>query len=217
MAIALGLGPGRERIVRGNERRTVLSAKVRKPAEPDGDPAHPLSLEALEAGRRALAPDPGDRGRLTLIVRRREDGSREILSRSRLTIADGVPGDAWSLRPPSDPRAQLAVMQTSVARLIANGQPLTTFGDNLFVELDLSAGNLPIGTRLAVGPAVVEVTSKPHNGCSKFHARFGNDALRFVQAPITRHQNRRGIYWRVIEEGEVAAGDLVQVRSRPRA
>jgi MOSC domain-containing protein YiiM len=106
------------------------------------------------------------------------------------------------------------VMQTGIARLIANGQPLTTFGDNLFVDLDLSAANLPTGTRLAVGEAIVEVTPKPHNGCSKFDVRFGNDALRFVQAPATRSENRRGIYWKVVTPGEVAIGDPVRVLHR---
>jgi MOSC domain-containing protein YiiM len=95
------------------------------------------------------------------------------------------------------------------------GQPLTTFGDNLFVTLDLSAANLPTGTRIAVGQALVEVTPKPHNGCSKFDARFGNDALRFVQARETRAENRRGIYWRVVVPGEVAVGDAVRVLERP--
>lgn len=108
-------------------------------------------------------------------------------------------------------------MQTSIARLIANGQAMTTFGDNLFVELDLSAANLPTGTRLAVGESIVEVTPKPHNGCSKFEARFGRDALRFVQAPATRPENRRGIYWKVVTEGEVAVGDAVRVLHRPQA
>ncbi len=108
-------------------------------------------------------------------------------------------------------------MWTGIARLIANGQPLTTFGDNLFVELDLSAANLPTGTRLAVGRAIVEVTPKPHNGCSKFDARFGNDALCFVQAPATRADNRRGIYWKVVTEGEVSVGDSIRVLSRAPA
>ncbi|MEZ4330323.1 MAG: MOSC domain-containing protein [Myxococcota bacterium] len=187
----------------------------RKPAEPEGEPARHLSSEALEAGRRALAADAFDLGRVTAIVRRLEDGRREVLGRSPLTASEGVPGDDWSRRPPRDPEAQLAVMRTAVARLIANGQPLTTFGDNLFVELDLSAGNLPTGTRLAVGRAIVVVTAKPHDGCAKFHARFGADALRFVQAKPTRHENRRGIYWKVVEDGDVAHGDLVRVLARP--
>jgi MOSC domain-containing protein YiiM len=106
-------------------------------------------------------------------------------------------------------------MQRDVAELIANGQPLTLFGDNLFVDLDLSAENLPEGTRLRVGEAEVVMTAEPHNGCKKFDGRFGRDALRFVQAKPTRYSNLRGVYWRVIAAGEAAVGDAVRVLSRP--
>jgi MOSC domain-containing protein YiiM len=117
-------------------------------------------------------------------------------------------------RPRRDAEAQLAVMQRDVAELIANGQPLSVFGDNLFVELDLSTANLPPGSRLRVGAALVVVTPKPHNGCVKFRVRFGQEALRFVHATPTRGQNLRGIYWRVVESGAVAVGDQIDVVSR---
>jgi len=104
-------------------------------------------------------------------------------------------------------------MRRDVAELIANGQPLSVFGDNLFVELDLSNANLPPGSRLRVGAALVVVTAKPHNGCLKFQGRFGQEALRFVQAIPTRGQNLRGVYWRVVESGEVAVGDPIDVVS----
>ena len=181
---------------------------------PPGDPAHHLPLTTLESGLRARGEPPKESGRLFLIVRRRADGARETPERVRLAPEEGVPGDGWSRRPPRDPEAQLAVMRRDVAELIANGQPLTLFGDNLFVELDLSASNLPVGTRLRVGEALVEVTPKPHNGCRKFEARFGQDALRFVQAKPTRHENRRGIYWKVVEPGEARVGAKIQVVSR---
>lgn len=192
-----------------------MTEKSWKPNEPRGDASRHLSLAALEAGLSRLAPDESEIGLVSLIVRRGEDGAREELPRSLLCADQGVPGDDWIRRPPRDPDAQLAVMQTALAALIANGQPLTTFGDNLFVTLDLSAANLPTGTRIAVGQALVEVTPKPHNGCSKFDARFGNDALRFVQARETHAENRRGIYWRVVVPGEVAVGDAVRVLERP--
>lgn len=192
-----------------------MRVKTYKPNEPKGDPARHLSRSALDAGHAALARCDRERGRVSLIVRRLDDGTREALGLVRLSVDDGVPGDDWARRPPRDPEAQLAVMRTPVAQLIANGQPLTTFGDNLFVELDLGAENLPTGTRLAVGRAEVVVTAKPHDGCIKFDARFGNDALRFVQDPATRHENRRGIYWRVVVEGDVAQGDVVRVLQRP--
>jgi MOSC domain-containing protein YiiM len=169
----------------------------------------------LEAGLRALPAAPADTGRLALIVRRRPDGSRETPERVHLTPEEGLSDDSWNRRVPRVPDMQMTVMRRDVAELIAHGQPLTTFGDNLFVEIDISAASLPIGSRLRVGEAVVEVTPHPHNGCAKFKARFGADALHFVNAQPTRPQNLRGIYWKVIEPGETGVGARIQVLSRP--
>ena len=174
-----------------------------------------LSFSLLEAGLSRLSGLPKDAGRLTLIVRRRPDGSRETPQSVHLTPEEGLGDDSWNRRLPRDLEMQLAVMRRDVAELIAHGQPLTTFGDNLFVDLDISAASLPIGSRLRVGGAVVEVTPMPHNGCSKFKARFGADALRFVNAAPTRPQNLRGIYWKVIAAGEAGVGAAIQVLSRP--
>jgi MOSC domain-containing protein YiiM len=181
---------------------------------PGGESSRHRSLDALSSDLGGLPALDGDSGRLALIVRRRADGVRETPDRVLLTPEEGVPGDGWCRRPPRDPEAQLAVMRRDVALLIANAQPLTVFGDNLFVDLDISAANLPVATRLRVGEALVEVTPKPHNGCAKFKARFGLDALRLVQAPPTRDQNLRGIYWKVVEPGEVGIGDPIRVVSR---
>ena len=191
-------------------------SELRKEAYgPQGDVTRHLPFETLQAGLRDL-PGPGrDAGTLALIVRRRADGERETPERVRLTSDEGVPGDGWNRRPPRQPDAQLAVMRVDVARLIANGQPLTLFGDNLLVDLDISAANLPAGARLQVGDAIVEVTPKPHNGCSKFEGRFGADALRFVGPGPDRPLNLRGMYWRVVQAGEAAVGCLIRVISRP--
>src|SRR5262245_52275531 len=105
---------------------------ARKAAEaygPAGDPARHLTLAELEAGLRALAAAPRDAGRLARIVLRRPDGVREEPERVRLSPEEGVPGDGWVRRPPRDPEAQLAVMRRDVAELLANGQPLSLFGD----------------------------------------------------------------------------------------
>jgi len=167
--------------------------------------------------RRSLAELPAapkDSGRVTLIVRRMDKGQRETPDRLQLTPEAGIPGDAWSRQRRPDPDAQIAVMQADVARLIANGQPLELFGDQLFLDLDLSVENLPPGSRLRVGSATVEVTPMPHNGCGKFRARFGLDAVGLVSDPQLRHRNLRGIYLRVVEPGAAAVGDSVAVISR---
>lgn len=181
---------------------------------PQGDPEHHLSMESLLSGLAMLSEPPRDRGNLRRIVRRRPDGMREEPERVRLTFDEGVPGDGWSRRPPREPIAQLAVIREDIAALISNGQPVSLAGDNLYVDLDICAENLPVGTRLRVGGAIVEMTPKPHNGCHKFRARFGQDALVFVADKATRSQNRRGVYWRVVEEGEVALGDPIEVLAR---
>jgi ribosomal protein S18 acetylase RimI-like enzyme len=126
----------------------------------------------------------------------------------------GLPGDAWGRKPERKAEAQISVMQRDVAELIANGQPLSLFGDNLIVELDLSAANLPPGSLVRVGGARLEVTPLAHNGCKKFRTRFGEDALRFVSNPERRPRNLRGIFMRVLQGGEVGPGDLIEVIAR---
>jgi MOSC domain-containing protein YiiM len=152
---------------------------------------------------------------VALIVRKAGGGVREMPERVRLDPEQGIPGDAWGRRRHPDPVAQLAVMELAVAELIANGQPIALFGDNLYLDLDLSASNLPPGTRLRAGECILEVTPKPHNGCSKFRGRFGPDSVLFASRADLRHRNLRGIYMRVIEAGEVGPGDTVEVLSRP--
>ena len=82
-------------------------------------------------------------------------------------------------------------------------------GDQLYVDLDLSIENLPAGTRLAVGDAVIEVTPEPHTGCAKFSARFGTEALKFVNKSPGRELRLRGVNTRVVTPGTVRAGDAI--------
>jgi len=174
-----------------------------------------LPLAQLEEGLRGLSRAPTEAGRLLLIVRRQPDSSRVTPDRVHFTPEEGLGDDSWNRRLPRVADMQLTVMRRDIAELVANGQPLTTFGDNLFVDIDISAPSLPIGSRLRVGSAIMEVTPHPHNGCAKFKSRFGADALYFVNAAPTRPQNLRGIYWKVIEPGEAAIGAPIQVLSRP--
>jgi MOSC domain-containing protein YiiM len=180
---------------------------------PWGDPARHLPLAQLEERVLALAP-PRDAGVLALIVARTAPGRRETPERVVLTPEEGVPGDAWLRKTPRKPDAQLALMRADVARLLANGQPPSLFGDNLLVDLDLSAENLPAGSRLAIGGALLEVTAEPHDGCRKFRQRAGADGLRLTASPRFRPLRLRGIYAKVVRAGEVARGDAIRVLSR---
>lgn len=180
---------------------------------PWGDSSRHRPLDTLERELATLSP-PKDAGPLGLIVSRADDGSRATPERVRLTPEEGVPGDAWLRDAPDKIDAQITIMRLDVARLIAGGQPLTLFGDNLLIELDLSLANLPTGTRLQLGGALLEVTPEPHTGCLKFRQRFGGDALRLTAMPALRDQRLRGIYVKVIQAGDVAVGDVARVVSR---
>jgi len=179
---------------------------------PGFDPSRHLSGEEIDQRLAALPAAPPDRGTVSYLVARGPRSERWVPERCRLTVRGGLPGDRWAAAP--DPDAQLAVQQTDVATCIANGQPLSLFGDNLTLDLDLSAGNLPVGARLRVGEAVLLVTPKPHRGCAKYAERFGPAALRYIASPDRRARQLRGLYLRVVEEGDVAVGDAVEVLSR---
>jgi MOSC domain-containing protein YiiM len=180
-----------------------------------GDADRFRSLADLRQMLEELPRGSGDTGRVTLLMRRCEGGRRETLHEVVMAPDIGVAGDAWCRAAQRNKDMQIAVMEKDVAELIANGQSLTLFGDCLILDLDLSSSNLPPGSRVRVGGAILEVTPMPHNGCRKFNARFGNDALRFVSMPELRSRNLRGIYMRVEKGGEVEVGDSVDVIFRP--
>jgi len=181
---------------------------------PHGDPDRYLPLAQLRRQHEQLAAAPTDRGTLDEICLRLADGSRQTPTEAFLSEDDGLVGDGWARRPPRDPLAQITAINTAIADLIANGQSRTLFGDNLFLSLDLSADNLPPGSEVAIGSVRLVVTPEPHNGCAKFHARFGADALRFVQDRTTRHLNFRGIHFQVLSGGEIRTGMDVEVLRR---
>ena len=172
----------------------------------------------LEAGLPDVRSAPKDEGRLALIVRRPAVEEREVLEEATLDTEHGLVGDNWlprgnRLTPDgsADPLTQLTLMSARAAALVAG--PVARWplaGDQLYVDLDISGANLPAGTRLAIGDAVVEVTDEPHTGCAKFSARFGKDALRFVNSPVGRELNLRGINTRVVTGGAVRTGDAVR-------
>ena len=177
-----------------------------------------LSLAELEAGLDNIRQSPQDAGVLRLIVRRPRVNEREVLEAAELDPVQGLVGDSWGVRGSShtsDGSAhldmQLNIMNARAIALVAQTQerwPLA--GDQLFIDLDLSADNLPPGTRLAIGSAIIEVTAEPHLGCKKFWARFGSGAVQFVNSPLRRKLHLRGINARVVQPGVVRIGDAAR-------
>ena len=177
-----------------------------------------LSMDQIRSGLQGIRAAPQDAGRLEMIVRRPAVNARELLDSATLDVVEGLVGDTWknrgSSRTPDNtphPDMQLTLMGVRTISLLAGTRerwPLA--GDQLFVDLDLSAANLPAGTRLAIGEAEIEVTSQPHTGCGKFVERFGVDAMKFVNSTDGRALNLRGINARVVRSGVVKVGDTLR-------
>ncbi len=182
------------------------------------DGARHLTAAELEAGLREVLLSPKDGGALELIVRRPAVGEREVLGEGELSLTDGLVGDNWKARPSSrtpdgspHPDMQLNVMNARLLALVAGARERWRLaGDQLVVDLDLSHDNLPAGTRLRIGSAVIEVTEQPHTGCKKFVERFGLEAMKFVNTGEGRRLRLRGLNAKVVRPGRVRAGDAVR-------
>jgi hypothetical protein len=177
--------------------------------------SHP-TLEQLDAGLVQLAASPADHGTVDLVLRRPDLGEREALDVAELRVGVGVVGDNYlergSKHTPdgsAHPEAQLNIMNSRAIDLVASGdrERWLLAGDQFFVDLDLSVDNLPVGTRLRIGTAVIEVAAKPHTGCAKFRERFGMDATRWINQ--SKEQRRRGLCAMVVEDGVVRTGDSI--------
>ncbi len=149
-----------------------------------------------------------DDGTIHVFVVRRGGGVHEMPETVTLSPDEGLVGDRWSAAPERDPDAQLTLMERRVAALLTEN--LHVPGDNLVVDLDLSVAALPVGARLRIGSALVEITAKPHAGCDTFRARLGDDALRWVNARERRDRRLRGVYARIVEAGDATIGDRIQ-------
>ena len=177
-----------------------------------------LSTPDLEAGLEQIRNSPKNQSVLDMIVSRPEEDAREVMELADLDVVVGLVGDTWQDRPSArsgdgkaHPDMQITLMNSRVADLVAQSKdrwPLS--GDQLFADLDLSKTNVPPGTRISVGKAVLEATDQPHTGCKKFASRFGVDALKFISSPATEVLQLRGINLKVVEGGEIKPGDIVK-------
>jgi hypothetical protein len=179
--------------------------------------ARHLTKSELEAGLDEIGRAPKDKGVLEMIVRRPREEAREILDVGELDLLVGLVGDTWKDRSSSrtpdkspHPDMQINIMNCRATMLVAQSKDRWALaGDQLYIDMDLSGANLPPGTRLAIGTAVLEVTNQPHTGCQKFVARFGAEAMKFVNSPVGRELNLRGINAKVVKPGTVRVGDVV--------
>ena len=177
-----------------------------------------LTRQELTAGLGKILESPKDKGTLELIVRRPGTDQREILDEGQLDPVYGLQGDNWLTRGSrgtadgsAHPEMQINIMNSRVTALVAQDpERWALAGDQLYIDMDLSPENLPPGTKLSIGSAILEVTSPPHTGCKKFVARFGRDAMIFVNTGVGKTLNFRGINAKVVQAGTIRTDDSVE-------
>lgn len=177
-----------------------------------------LTLQELEAALDHLREAPKDEGILRLIVRRPQVDEREVVEEAQLDPILGLIGDSWSRRGSSKsadggphPEMQINIMNSRVTALVAQDKERWQLaGDQLYIDMDLSKENLPAGARIQVGSAVLEVSHLPHTGCHKFVARFGAEAMKFVNSEVGRELCLRGINAKVVQAGVVKVGQVAK-------
>ncbi|MEZ4887129.1 MAG: hypothetical protein R3E32_20530 [Chitinophagales bacterium] len=180
--------------------------------------ARHLTMTELQAGLDHIRQSPKDKGILEMIVARPDVDKRKVLEEATLDIENALVGDNWHVRPSSrtvdgspHPDKQLNIMNVRAIALMADDKDRWQWaGDQLLIDIDLSDKNLPAGTQLSIGDAIIEVTALPHNGCKKFAERFGVDAVKFVNSPVGKQLHLRGINAKVIQGGMIRKGDLVR-------
>lgn len=177
-----------------------------------------VSLRQLEEGLDLIKKSPNDNTLVDMIVCRPTEGNRKILQEGFLDKGKGLIGDNWIDRGSSKsadgcshPDMQLNIMNSRSIALIAQQKNRWQLaGDQLFIDINLTDKNIPAGTRLSIGDAIIEVTAIPHNGCKKFTDRFGIDAVKFVNSPIGKELHLRGINAKIIKSGKIKVGDIVK-------
>ena len=177
-----------------------------------------LTMEELEAALDHLRETPKDEGVVELIVCRPQVDEREVLEVAELDPVKGLIGDNWCVRPSKrtpdgspHPEMQINIINSRVAALVAQEKERWSLaGDQFYIDMDLSKENLPAGSRLLIGSAVVEVSPLPHTGCHKFVARFGEDAMKFVNSETGKELCLRGVNAKVVQAGVVRLGSTAK-------
>ena len=177
-----------------------------------------LSMTELNAGMEYIREAPNDNGILKMIVRRPAADEREVISEAELNLEEGLVGDTWKVRfsrhtPDGSANTKSQITLTNaraIAVLAQNEDRWALAGDQLYVDMNIGEDNLPPGTQLALGSAILEVSDEPHTGCKKFSARFGVEAMKFVNSPEGKQLHLRGINTRVVQPGTIRVGDVVK-------
>ncbi len=171
----------------------------------------------LDAALSNVLAAPTNDAEITLLCRRPDRNQREFPDRLEMSMAGGVAGDYEMAKPwlvyedgSPDPRNQVSILPHRVLELVWRDRENVAFpGDTIVADMNMTLDNLPIGTKLQIGSAAVEVSDIWNEGCAKWKVRMGRDAYDWTSAPEHEPLRLRGIYCRIIADGEVRMDDRI--------
>lgn len=178
---------------------------------------HPTRAEC-DAALTHILDAPKVSAPIDMLCFRPDYGVRSFPDRIQVSVARGIEGERW-LRDPwlklpdgrPDPRIQISVLPKRVADLCWRNRDVSPHpGDTLIADLDMTSANMPVGTRLQVGSAVIEVSDVFNNGCAKWYAQYGADSVKWINHRPHRPLRLRGILCRVVVDGEIRKSDLIE-------
>lgn len=178
---------------------------------------HP-TLDELQAALPYVMDAPKDGAPITCLCLRPERNQRQQVDEITLTVDQGTPGERWLTQPwltledgSPDPRIQVSVLSKRVMDLVwTDRENVVHPGDPIVADMDLSEDNLPVGTKLQAGTAVIEVTDAFNEGCVKWKTRYGRDAKDWIILPENLPLRIRGILCKVVQDGVVTINDRLK-------
>jgi hypothetical protein len=143
---------------------------------------------------------------------------RSFPDRIQVSVERGIENERWLHDPwlkrendTPDPRIQISILPRRVMDLCWRDRENTVHpGDTMVADLDMTEANMPIGTKLQIGSAVVEVSDKFNTACAKWKARYGGDSLAWINHRPYRHLRLRGLLCRVVVDGEICTTDSIR-------
>ncbi|SEP84215.1 hypothetical protein [Thalassovita taeanensis] len=173
------------------------------------------TTDQLSAALPHVRQAPTDNAPIEMLCLRPGYGQRQMVDQITLTRAQGTPGERWLTAPwmkladgTPDPRIQVSILPKRVMDAVWLDREGTAHpGDPIVADLETSYGNLPIGTRLQAGTAVLEVSDVFNDGCVKWKARYGAPAKDWITARENVHLRLRGLLCSVVQDGTVTLSD----------
>lgn len=177
-----------------------------------------VTMSELNAALPDVLDAPKNEAAIEQLCLRPDIGVRNFVDKMELTCANGIPGERWNTAPwltlddgSADPRIQVCILGKRVLDLVyTDPENMIHPGDSFIADMDFSEKNMPDGTLLSVGSAVLRVSDKFNTACAKWKARYGEDALRWIVMGPNRQYRLRGVLCEVVEDGWVQAGDLIR-------